>query len=271
MRVRGLGCAAHEHRFFVLGECPFDVVGVRGDRLSQFGAVEHGQVRTLTRTGPSGAPRPPRSVTPGTRSHRCSSGSAWIAARNRSGFAISDQRREFRCPTVELGRDPRCRSGGVGEIDTGKPLRRTVQLNVGVHDVSRLSMRGDRFSWCGRVHRPVPDGFGCSRMLLVDVVEVGLDERGADVFRLRIGEQRPDLRPGTVCTPREGRWSLSNRRRRSTRGDHLRASAQCRLCVPIRSCSPEGNQSGFDGGRRAAPRDVFPCRRRVRRGARRTC
>ena len=43
-----------EHRFLVGGDRGFDVVGIRGDRGGEFGAVEHRQVGAFAGRGPSG-------------------------------------------------------------------------------------------------------------------------------------------------------------------------------------------------------------------------
>ena len=47
MRVRSERLAAREQHLFVGGECRFDVVGVRDNRLAELGTVEHRQVRAV--------------------------------------------------------------------------------------------------------------------------------------------------------------------------------------------------------------------------------
>jgi hypothetical protein len=175
---------------------------MRGDRLPQLGAVEHRQVRAL-----AGRRHQVRGITeerhPGHALPSVSVRERVDRARDRCGLAVGDQRGELRRPPVELGRDPGRRGGGVGEVDAGDPLGRAVQLHVRVQDVPRLAVRDDPLSRGERVHRAAADRFGRRGVPLADVVQVGLDEGGADVLGRGAGQQRADLRPGAVGTDEE--------------------------------------------------------------------
>lgn len=122
VRHCGGGLAAGEKRLFVGAQCRFDVVGVRGDRLPQLGAVEHGQVRTLAgewRHQVCGITEERHSgyAVPSVFDWECVD-----HAQDRCGIAVGDQRRELRRPPVELGRDSGRRGGGVREVDAGDSL-----------------------------------------------------------------------------------------------------------------------------------------------------
>ena len=170
--------------------------------LAELGAVEHRQVRAL-----AGRRHQVRGVTeerhaghavPSVAVRECVD-----RARDRCGFGVGDKRGKFRCPPVELGRDSGGRRGGVGEVDAGDPPRGAVQLDVRVKDVLRLAVRDDPLSRGERQHRAAADRFGRRGVPRAGVVQVGLDEHRADVFGLRVGEQRADLRPGAVGTDEE--------------------------------------------------------------------
>ena len=189
--------------------------------LRELGAVEHRQVRAL-----AGRRHQVRGIAEerhaGHAVPAVAVGERVDHARDRRGLAVGDQRGELRRPPVELGRDPGRRGGGVGEVDAGDPLGGAVQLDVGVQDAAGLAVRDDPLARGERVHRAAADRFGGRRVPFVDVVQVGLDERRADVLGRRVGQQRPDLRPGAVGADEEARWSRSTRRRRSARGGRRR-------------------------------------------------
>lgn len=125
MRTRGGRLAAREQRLFVGGERRFDIALVCGDRLSELGAVEHRQVCALAGrrhqvSGITEERHPGHAVPSGADRERMN------RARDRRGFAVGDQRGEFRRPPVEFGGDSDRRGGGVSEFDAGDPLGGTV-------------------------------------------------------------------------------------------------------------------------------------------------
>ena len=233
---------------------------------AELGAVEHGQVGAL-----AGRRHQVRGIAeerhPGHAVPSVPVRERVDHPRDRRGLAVGDQRGELRRPPVELGRDPGGRGGGVGEVDAGDPLGRAVQLDVGVQDAPRLAVGDDPLPRGEREHRAAADRRGRRRVPLVGVVQVGLDERGADV----LGRRRPTAAAGP-----------STRRRRRRRGGSLVTvdpSAKVSSCRP----SPSGRTpatlrphwivpSGSESSRmrRRSPRSTSgrpPCRRRARRAA----
>jgi hypothetical protein len=190
--------------FLVDAERRFDVVGVRGDRLAQLRAVEHRQVRALAarRRQVRGVPQqrhpahPVPSVVVRERVDH---------ARDRPSVALGDQGGQRRRPPLELGRDARRRGGGVGEVDARDPLGGAVQRDMGVKHAPRLAAREDALSGRLREQRARADRRGGCGMPRVGVVPMGLDERGADVPRLGVRQQRPDFRPGAVRPDEQAR------------------------------------------------------------------
>jgi hypothetical protein len=86
----------------------------------------------------------------------------------------------------EFGRDTPRRRDGIGEVDAGEPLHGAVQRDIGVKGSARLTMREDPLPRSEREHGAAADRLGRVRMPRVCITEVGLDERGADIFGLDV-------------------------------------------------------------------------------------
>jgi hypothetical protein len=159
---RGFGGAGEQGQF-VLGQGGLDVLGVRGEGLAEFGAVEHGQVGAVAvrghevggvaEQGHAGDAVPP-----------VFGGQGVDGARDGCGVGVGDQRGELRRPAVELLDDARDGRGRVGEVDAGEPVQRLDELRVGVQGSAALPVGGDPLARHEREHRPPPTAFalaGC--------------------------------------------------------------------------------------------------------------
>ena len=194
--------AAGEQGLLVRGERGLDVIGVRGDGLAEFGAVEHGQVGALAVGGARWAASPSR-VTPGTRSQRCPIGRAWSV---RSTGAVSPSV----IRAVSSGAQPSNSAAiracpAVGEVDAGEPVLRLGQRHVGVQDPAGLAVGLDPLAGDEASSRAAADRLAPRGVPLVGVEQVRLDERRADVLGRRVGQQRPDARPRAVRADEQAR------------------------------------------------------------------
>lgn len=114
-----------------------------------------------------------------------------LGAQDRRCVAVGDERGEFRCPAVELARDPGGGRGGIGEVDGGEPVLWPGQRHVGVQGVAVLPVSEDLLAWRGRDQQPATDRFRGGWVAGVGVEQVRLDDRRAGVLGCGGGEQWP--------------------------------------------------------------------------------
>ena len=66
-----------------------------------------------------------------------------------------------------------------------------------------LAVRQNALSRRHRKHHAAANRFSARLVMNVAVVQVGFDIGDTDIRRLRVGDQRANLRPGTVCSHQE--------------------------------------------------------------------
>ena len=212
-------------RLLVLGERGFEVASVRGDGLAELGAVVHREVGALTV-----GRHQMRGVAEQSHAGHALPPMSGRERMDRSGdgvrLAVGDQRGELWRPAVELRRDSSLRRLRVGEVDARDPLLRLGERDVGVQDAVGLAVGEDALAGREGEHGPVADGLCAGRVARVGVEQVRLDERGADVLGLRVGQQRPDPRPGAVRADHEARGHGRPVREASARDARRRAGGR---------------------------------------------
>jgi len=188
--VFGSGClgGAREHGLLVLAQRGLDVAGVGGDGLAKLGSVQHGQVRAFAvgwrevgGVAEQGHPGHPGPAVPGRERVE--------GAHDRCGVPVGDQRGEFGCPPAKFGRDPRRYRCAIGARE---PVRRLLELGVGMHSAAPFPVSQEAPAWGEREHRPGADRLRRGAVTGVGVEQEGLDGGEADVPRGDAGQQRAD-------------------------------------------------------------------------------
>jgi hypothetical protein len=121
-------------------------------------------------------------------------------AKDGGSVTVGDKCGEFRGPSGELRSDLGCHRGGVGGLEAGDPLRRLGESDVGVQDAVGFPVPEDPLARRDGEQGTAADRLGRRGVPFIGVVQVGLDERRADILGFGVGQQRADLRPGAVGT-----------------------------------------------------------------------
>jgi hypothetical protein len=132
----------------------------------------------------------PSSVTPGTRSHLCSTGSAWIGRKHGIRLSVGKERYQLRSPAVEFCNDAGQSRSRVGEVDQSNPVLRLVQRHVCMQHAIGLTVREDAFPRRRRHQRATANRFRAGLVAGLAVEQVRLDEGGAGICRFCLGKKR---------------------------------------------------------------------------------
>ncbi|MCY1294711.1 hypothetical protein D9M70_440180 [compost metagenome] len=107
--------------------------------------------------------------------------------------AAGDEADEMRRPARELLRDHGQTGVDVAEIDGPAPVLRLVQCDIPRNAAIGVAVSQDASAWCHRHQRARADRHDTCRVARIVDGKRHLDEAGARVSRLGIGEKRPNL------------------------------------------------------------------------------